>query len=327
MVQRSKVQPGLTSGDEYEIIKYPKLNHVQCNMVNIIYRNSHVHRELELDLVLEGDAKVLVHHRSFAIHKGALFFFNSNEPHEIIASNQTGVKIAYLQIANNFCQEYLHLFRNLELSENDLSSALTPDQNRELTTLMLQALDDYMAQDALHALRCMSSICQLYSRLLTYIPHCQLDESTYLARKKKMARLRRITEYIDSNYADKISLGELAARENVTAAHLSHFIHDNLHMTFQEYVNSVRFEKALKLMSREKMRLTDVSLASGFSDPKYLNRMFEKRFGCSPKEYYSQIPYSAAPQPLSDPSQTFASDEIRKIWLSNFRKDKMQDGH
>ncbi len=302
--------------DEYEIIKYPKLNHVQCNMVNIIYRNSHVHRELELGLVLDGEGEALVHRKSFALRKGSLFFYNSNEPHEIVASSQAGVKIAYLQIANNFCQEYLHLFRDLELSENDLSSFLTPARSRELTGLLLQTIEDYRTQDVLH---CMSSICLLYGRLLAYVPHSQLDESICLARNKKMARLRRITEYVDSNYADKLSLTQLAASENVTPTYLSHFIRDNLHMTFQEYVSGVRFEKALKLMNQGNMRLTDISIASGFSDLKYLNRMFERRFGYSPKEYYSHLQQPMDPELPLGSSQIFVSEELQTVWLDRFR--------
>ena len=53
--------------------------------------------------------------------------------------------------------------------------------------------------------------------------------------------------------------------ENVTKTYLSHFIHDNLNMTFQEYVSSVRFERALKLIRSTSMCLTDISVGSGFS--------------------------------------------------------------
>ena len=53
-------------------------------------------------------------------------------------------------------------------------------------------------------------------------------------------------------------------------------------MTFQQYLNNLRFEKARKLIETTDMCLSDVSLASGFSDPKYMKRMFAERFGCTP---------------------------------------------
>ena len=215
--------------EEYEIVAYPRLNHVRASIVRIVSRNTHVHRALELGLVLEGNATVRVDEREFSVGKGAVFFFNTNEPHQIQASSQAGVKIAYLQVASSFCSEYLPCFRNLELLENNLSGALTPEQMQELTKLLMQALQSYLAEDSdLYALHCVHSICGLYSFLLSKVPYRQMTEAAYLARNKKMARLSRITEYIDNNYSEKITLAQLAEQEDVTTTYLSHFIHDHL---------------------------------------------------------------------------------------------------
>jgi len=297
---------------------YPKLNHVRASIVQIVNRNTHVHRALELGLALEGDGIVRVNDNSFSVHKGSLFFFNANEPHEIIASSQDGIKIAYLQVANSFCGEYLSCFRNLELLKNDLSTYLSHDRLRELIGLMVQSLRDYLSDDCdTYGLRCICSICQLYGCLLTYVPYRHMTEAAYLARNKKMARLSRITEYIDTNYSEKITLEELANRENVTKTYLSHFIHDNLNMTFQEYVSSVRFERALKLIRNTTMCLTDISVVSGFSDVKYLSRMLEKHYGMSAQECCAQIRRETERRSIAD-AQTFASEETARDWLAAF---------
>ena len=307
--------------EEYEVLAYPKLNHVRASIVHIINRNTHVHRALELGLVLEGDAIVRVDERIFPIQKGSLFFFNANEPHQIQASSQAGIKVAYLQVASSFCSEYLSCFRNLELQENDLTGTLPPQYLDELTRLMVQALTDYMAEDSdLYALRCVCSICQLYSRLLTVAPYRQMTEAAYLARNKKMARLSRITEYIDNNYSEKITLEQLAKQEGVTTTYLSHFIHDHLHMTFQEYVSSVRFERALKLLRDTSMCMTDVSVVSGFSDVKYLSRMLESHFGMSAQESCRQL-RRETPLQQAEQEQTFASEELGRSWLAAFWRE------
>lgn len=300
------------------MVGYPKLTHVRASVVQIINRNTHVHSALELGLTLEGDGLVRVNDNSFSIHKGSLFLFNANEPHEIIASSKEGVKIAYLQVANSFCSEYVSCFRNLELLKNDLSIHLTPEQLRQATALMVQSLQDYLAENNdIHGLRCICSICQLYSCLLTYVPYRHMTEAAYLARNKKMARLSRITEYIENYYSEKITLEELARRENVTKTYLSHFIHDNLNMTFQEYVSSMRFERALQLIRNTTMCLTDVSVISGFSDVKYLSRMLEKHFGKPAQECCTQLRAEAS-QTSAVEVQTFASEELARQWLTEF---------
>ena len=127
-------------------------------------------------------------------------------------------------------------------------------------------------------------------------------------------------EYIDQNYSEKITLTQLAERENVTTTYLSHFIHDNLHMTFQEYVSSVRFERALKLLRDTSMCMTDVSVVSGFSDVKYLSRMLETYFGMSAQESCKQLRRETLVLQKSDQEQvqTFASDEQALDWLKEF---------
>lgn len=66
---------------------------------------------------------------------------------------------------------------------------------------------------------------------------------------------------------------------------MSHFAKKNLKQTFQEYVTTVRFNQALKLLLTTNMKLTDICFESGFSDPRYLNKAFVKRTGMKPEEY------------------------------------------
>ena len=309
--------------EEYEVLAYSKLNHVKASIVQIVTRNTHVHRALELGLALEGSGQVRVGSRSFPIRQGSLFFFNANEPHEIYASTQAGIRIAYLQVATSFCYEYVSSFRNLELLQNDLTAFLPQEGHRELVGLMVRAMMDYMAPISdLHGLRCICSICELYSKLLTFVPYRQMEESAYLSKNKKMARLNRITEYIDENYAEKITLEELARKEQVSVTYLSHFIRENLNMTFQEYISSVRFERALKLLRSSSMCLTDVSVVCGFSDVKYLTRMLESYFGMSAVQCRDKLRREAPVLLTSDEEkQTFASEALARNWLADFQKN------
>ena len=311
-----------TQKEEYEVLAYSKINHAKASIVQIVTRNTHVHRALELGLTLEGSGQVRVGNRSFSISQGSLFFFNANEPHEIYASTQEGIRIAYLQVATSFCYEYVSSFRNLELLQNDLTAFLSPADHRELVSLMVRAIMDYMAPlSDLHGLRCICSICELYSRLLSFVPYRQMEESTYLSKSKKMARLNRITEYIDENYAEKITLEELARKEQVSVTYLSHFIRENLNMTFQEYISSVRFERALKLLRNSSMCLTDVSVVCGFSDVKYLTRMLESYFGMNAVQCREKLRREAPVLLTSEEEkQTFASEELARNWLADFQQ-------
>ena len=90
-------------------------------------------------------------------------------------------------------------------------------------------------------------------------------------------------------------------------------------MTFQEYISSVRFERALKLLRVSSMCLTDVSVVCGFSDVKYLTRMLEKHFGMSAVACREKLRRENPVLQTSDEEkQTFASEELARNWLSDF---------
>ncbi len=308
--------------EEYEVVAYPKLQYVRGSVVEIISRNTHAHRAYELGLVLKGSAHVHLGNKSFPIKEGSLFFFNAHEAHEIIAGEPKGITIAYLQVANGFCGEHLTCFRNLEVLENDLTGNLTPEQNDSLTALFLTALSDYLSEmDTLFALRCISSISRLYTALFQTVPHRHLSDAAYMTRNKKMARLIRITSFIEQNAGEKISLEELARKEGVTTTYLSHFIRDNLPMTFQSYVASVRYHRALKLLQSTTMSLTDISVVSGFSDVKYLSKLLEKNYGVPAQEAVKILRSSDMKKDPSQ-SQNFLADRKALDLLQEFCNKK-----
>jgi len=49
-------------------------------------------------------------------------------------------------------------------------------------------------------------------------------------------------------------------------------------------IRSFRLHKAKEMIINDKMSMTDVAFASGFSSPAYFSSCFKKEFGISPSE-------------------------------------------
>lgn len=100
-------------------------------------------------------------------------------------------------------------------------------------------------------------------------------------------RMERILEYVDQNYTDKLLLTEIAEKEKLSVAYLSHFFKDTMGMTFQQYVNFLRFEKARKMIENTTVSISEISILCGFSDYRYLNKIYKEQLGYLPSEYRS----------------------------------------
>lgn len=104
----------------------------------------------------------------------------------------------------------------------------------------------------------------------------------------RILRMRKWQDLIEERADTAISLNDLAKEEDLSPTYVSHLFRDYFGIGFQEYLNNLRFEKALFLLNSTRMPVFDLALAAGFSDPKYLNEQFRKHFGCSIKTYRRQ---------------------------------------
>lgn len=285
--------------DEYQVVGCETIRHLKVFLVDIDYRNPHIHKELELSLILDGKARVKLHASKIEVSAGDLLLFNSFTSHEISSAQTKPVRILSLMISNQFLQEYTGSLRNLEFEtsgeniRDKLSEAVKSDFLAEMFSLARQYFNLKMtdANDATIFLS-LGHVCRVIYLLLKHIPNRQIDELSHITRKEKIQRIDRITSYLESNYQGKVRLREIAKQEGVTESHLSHFFRDNIGISFQSYLNNIRFEKAVNLIKNTNLNMLDICLESGFSDVRYLNRMFEERFNCTPKDYRKTLPAS-----------------------------------
>ena len=80
---------------------------------------------------------------------------------------------------------------------------------------------------------------------------------------------------------------------------MSHFVKDTMNQTFQDYVTSVRFNRARQMIAEGTDSLVSVSLASGFSDYRYFSQAFLNTYGMTPAEYRRHTQLSPTGQPTS----------------------------
>ena len=93
--------------------------------------------------------------------------------------------------------------------------------------------------------------------------------------------------------------------------YLSHLFKDTLGISFQDYLKQKRFEYACNLIATTQRKILDISISSGFSDVRYLTKLFQERFGCTPKEYRkgtAQL-HEIAASPLESAEYLFAPQD------------------
>lgn len=101
--------------------------------------------------------------------------------------------------------------------------------------------------------------------------------------------LGEILEFCDTHYTEDIHLDTVAKKLMISKSSVSHAFTDKLHISFRDYINSLRIRHALKLLKENALTITEIAYESGFPSVRTFNRAFKKEFKSSPLQYKKQM--------------------------------------
>lgn len=95
-----------------------------------------------------------------------------------------------------------------------------------------------------------------------------------------------LTQYIDSNLTQPLTLSQLTKISGFSAYHLHRILSAHLGLPLNQYIQVKRLEKAAYQLSyRKHMTITDIAFDAGFSYVESFSRAFKSYFGHSPRQY------------------------------------------
>ncbi|MDQ0861743.1 DNA-binding response regulator [Bacillus sp. V2I10] len=90
---------------------------------------------------------------------------------------------------------------------------------------------------------------------------------------------------IHEQYSQKLSLSFLANQIHINSAYLSRKFHEEMKISFSEYLNEYRIEMAKQLLQDSEKSISSISEECGFNSQHYFSVLFKKQTGLSPREY------------------------------------------
>ena len=309
---------------EYELVPHPQMASLHVFLVRIDYRAPHAHMEIEIGVVLEGELTLTTNRGSMTFFAGDMYYLNSMDFHELQSRGNTALILA-IQISEGMIAPYYPVIRNLVVQDVAVRPYFSGGENRYECCLALSAqlTLDYLKCAPHYEFLCTSLLNQLLFELYTRLPYTALSEPEIAIIASRNSRINRILDHIDQNFQRKLLLSELAEQEELTLTYLSHFFKDTLSMTFQNYLAERRFSNAVMLLETTDLSMLDISLASGFSDVRYLSQLCQKHYGCTPMAYRkTRRQRMTSPMPNNTSAQTFIGSEESKAVLLALLEDR-----
>ncbi|OAB43541.1 AraC family transcriptional regulator [Paenibacillus antarcticus] len=187
-----------------------------------------------------------------------------------------------LNILNRVPNNKVRSYKNILLSHNTLYSyaaekgGLSPLQSHfssEKYAIMIEHAENIAELDKIH-----SNMVTEYS-----------DTTIRKSKRDNLSIVQKAENYIEMNFAEDISMEEMAGKLHVHSSHLMRVFKKEKGITISNYRNMRRIKEAKELILFSNLSMTEISMMIGFSTPQYYSKFFKEVEGVTPLEFKKKI--------------------------------------
>lgn len=106
-----------------------------------------------------------------------------------------------------------------------------------------------------------------------------------LQERAKNDSIKKLTDYLEENFAQQITNEVLCKQFGYTPEHLCRKFKERTGLTPLTYLKIYRLDLARKMLQDTDVSVSEIAAACGFDDANYFARCFKAHFECSPSKY------------------------------------------
>ena len=102
-------------------------------------------------------------------------------------------------------------------------------------------------------------------------------------------RLAKVKRYVEDHFSDPLDLEQVARIAGLEKTYFSTYFHQKTGMRFHDWLNSIRVNEAVNLMSHHDLSITEVAMAVGFQELRTFERAVRKYTGFTPQAIRNKL--------------------------------------
>ncbi len=252
----------------------------------------HGHDFHELVIILGGTAIHAIDRQCYPVRSGDAFVISPRQAHQYlelcdlslvnILFDKEGLSMASWDIRALPGFHALFFLEPAYRSQHNFESRLQLSSQQLQTVLpvvrQLEAeIRDHHGGYRVMAKGAFMQLCVHFSRWYS--------ENVHASESMDLLRIGKAIAFLETNYAEKISLPQLAATSHLSERQFCRIFKQCLGRSPIEHLLEVRIQHASSLLRESPMSVTEIAFACGFSDGNYFTRCFKKHLKQSPTQY------------------------------------------
>lgn len=124
--------------------------------------------------------------------------------------------------------------------------------------------------------------------IASYIKNLYTEKNKMPHRTNLHWAVNAAAEYIRNNYTKNITLKDVARLHFINEKYLGYIFAKQMKISFNSYLNNIRLEHAKAMLLNTSESIIAVSLACGYQNVTYFNRVFKKITGKTPSNFRNE---------------------------------------
>ena len=280
-------------------VEHQKIVYEQNNTPFVCHKNKRVdlftkaalnmcwHEELEIKYIIEGSMHITVDNSTVVAQKGDIVIVNPCEYHNnLIADGDNAVYhllcVDLSQIFNGGIIERCYpQYKGEAIRYKNLIRG-----DEELNALTI-SLFDSLHNDS-NSLQGLGQFLTFFAKLEKYKDFDKIRKFSDKRYIRQNEVLRSAFSYIHTHINEVIDVGEIAKQCFITQSHFCRIFKEFTGETPINYINKLKINKAITLLTSTNLSITQIANSIGFDDNSYFCRCFKKHTGLSASAYLNK---------------------------------------
>lgn len=241
-------------------------------------KNLHWHPRAELCFVIDGKCTAYINGVEFEAKTGDIIVLKSADIHRY--NTDDGCEVC-------FCTFDPSIIYDVESKMPAIKAHITKEEMVECKVFdSVVSIIDELYKEKTDAEKNYDVIAKAKIIQLYYLLARHFEDTTYNGANdvKNFEAFQRVLDYISENYANDISLTDVARVLNYSPSQVSLMFPKFVDSNFKRYLDTLRVNKAVKMLKNEDISITEVAMNCGFNNIRTFNNVFKSITGTTPSE-------------------------------------------
>ncbi|MCS4485792.1 transcriptional regulator AryK [Staphylococcus americanisciuri] len=247
---------------------------------------------LKIILVLKGTIQILKNQEKQSYKAGELFLINHRETYRFVPNE--GVLYIAIQFKVHYLQNYIYdaAHKYFVLEKETLQEVIYKQMVNAIANIGIV----HIRQGAFHRLYIEQKLMDLMFILVRYL---STKQPLHHQENAQDQRLETVCRYIETHYAEPITLNTVAEMIHLSPSYLSKLFTKQMGTGFNHYINYIRLEHCKADLINTNEPITHIAYKHGFTSSNMLLKYFKQDTQLTPTAYRNHYQHDT-----SDPSLT-----------------------